>query len=110
MGRYRFAISYENIRDVPGYITEKLFDPFMAGTVPVYRGAGNVTDHVPADCFIDARRFPDHAALYGHLSAMTDECYLNYLEKIERFLASPQARPFSCDCFAETLLSEIAGG
>ncbi|HEY6871436.1 MAG TPA: glycosyltransferase family 10 [Geobacteraceae bacterium] len=108
MGRYRFALCYENIRDVPGYITEKLFDAFFAGTVPVYRGADNVTDHIPAQCFVDLRHFPDYAALYDYLRGMPTERYLDYLADIEGFLAGEQAWPFSCTCFAETLLSEIA--
>lgn len=110
MGRYRFALCYENIRDVPGYITEKIFDAFFAGTVPVYRGADNVTDHIPAECFVDLRRFPDYAALYEELSSMPDKLYLEYLANIEGFLTSERAYPFSCACFAETLLSEIMRG
>ncbi|MFC1672130.1 hypothetical protein ACFL01_03235, partial [Planctomycetota bacterium] len=43
--RYRFSICYENARDIPGWITEKIFDCFFAGCVPVYWGANNVTDH-----------------------------------------------------------------
>lgn len=107
MGLYRFALCYENIRDVPGYITEKLFDAFFAGTVPVYRGAANVTAHIPPECFIDLRDFADYASLYSYLEGMTDERYLEYLCAIEDFLKSSRAWPFSCDCFAETLLTEI---
>ena len=48
-----FAICYENARDIPGYITEKIFDCFFAGCVPIYwGGAPNVTDHIPANTFI----------------------------------------------------------
>ena len=32
---YRFSICYENMRDVHGYITEKIFDSFAAGTIPI---------------------------------------------------------------------------
>jgi hypothetical protein len=110
MGLYRFALCYENIRDVPGYITEKLFDSFFAGTVPVYRGADNVADHIPAECFIDQRRFCDYAELYAYIAGMTDERYLGYLAAIEDFLTSRRAWPFSCDCFSETLLTEVLRG
>ncbi len=44
---YKFSICYENARDIPGYITEKIFDCFFAGCVPVYLGASNVTDYIP---------------------------------------------------------------
>ena len=108
MGRYRFAICYENVKDVPGYITEKIFDAFFAGSVPVYRGADNITDHIPAECFIDVRLFPDYTALYDHMNFMSNERYLGYLTNIEAFLQSPQAYPFSCDYFANTILTEFS--
>jgi hypothetical protein len=110
MGRYRFAFCYENIRDVPGYITEKLFDAFFAGTVPIYRGANNVSDHIPPDCFIDQRQFSDYGALYDHVHSMSDRSYRTILANIELFLNSEQARLFSCDRFADTLLGEIVRG
>lgn len=110
MGRYRFALCYENIKDVPGYITEKIFDAFIAGTVPIYRGASNITDHIPADCFIDLRNFSGYAALYEYLHSMTDASYLAYLANIENFMNSSQSFPFTCDSFAETLLAEICHG
>jgi len=110
MGRYKFAFCYENIKDVPGYITEKLFDAFFAGTVPIYRGADNINDHIPAGCFVDLRQFPDYAALYEYLHTMPDDQYHNMLLQIEGFLNSEQARPFSCDYFADTLLREITRG
>lgn len=110
MGRYRFALCYENIGDVPGYITEKIFDAFFAGTVPVYRGANNVADHIPPGCFIDLRNYPDYASLYDSLQTMPDQRYQEYLNTIEAFLHSEQARPFSCAFFADTLLTEITRG
>jgi hypothetical protein len=48
-------------------VTEKLFQPLMAGCVPVYRGAPNVEDFVPGDhCYINAADFasPRHLAEY----------------------------------------------
>ena len=41
------------MRNVNGYVTEKIFDAFKAGCVPVYWGAENITKYVPAECFID---------------------------------------------------------
>lgn len=107
MGGYRFALCYENIRDIPGYITEKIFDAFFAGTVPIYRGADNITDHIPEDCFIDQRRLTNYSDLYNYLTGMSDERYLLYIKAIEGFLTSERAIPFSCNFFAETLLTEI---
>jgi len=50
--RYRFAFCLENSR-VNGYVTEKIFDCFQEGIVPIYGGAYNIEKYVPKDCFID---------------------------------------------------------
>jgi hypothetical protein len=54
ISRYRFCIAFENTRE-PDYVTEKLFQPLLVGTVPIYMGAPNVGDFVPdPGCYIDA--------------------------------------------------------
>ena len=106
---YKFAICYENARDISGWITEKIFDCFFAGCVPVYWGAPNVTDHIPADTFIDKRNFNSYEELYSYLKNMTDNEYIGYLDAIKKFIKSDKIYPFSAECFAETIINEIAG-
>lgn len=67
ISRYRFTIAFENAID-PDYVTEKLYEPLMAGSVPVYLGAPNVADFAPArSSYVDARDFPEPADLARHL-------------------------------------------
>lgn len=105
--RTRYSICYENVRDMPGYITEKIFDCFFAGCVPVYWGANNVADHIPSDCYIDRRQFADTAALYAHLKTIDEATYIGFQERIAAFLASDAAKPFGNQFFAETIVSTI---
>lgn len=98
---YRFSICYENCRDVKGYITEKIFDCFAAGNVPVYWGASNVTDYIPKDCFIDRRDFESLDELYLFLKSMPKATYEGYLTRIREFLASDAAHLFSEEKFEE---------
>ena len=107
--KYKFAICYENARDIPGYITEKIFDCFFAGCVPVYWGAPNVTEHIPEDTFIDRRKFSTYEELYGYLKNMSDKEYINYLDAIKKFIRSEKIYPFSAEYFAGTLINEITG-
>lgn len=68
--QYRFALCFENLYLDPwsrGYVTEKLFDCFAAGTVPVYLGAYDIEKYVPSDCFIDYRQFSSVAQLHNKL-------------------------------------------
>lgn len=107
LSRYRFAICYENAKLYPGYITEKILDCFRAGTVPVYGGAPNIGQWVPADCFIDIGRFGTYDALYQHLKTMDAATHGRYLDNIARFLAQ-QAYPFSTECFIRTVTQFVA--
>lgn len=105
--RTRFSICYENVRDMPGYITEKIFDCFFSGCVPVYWGANNITAHIPADCFIDRRKFRDVGEVYSFLKTMTEPEFRGYQERIAAFLRSDAAYPFSSEFFAETIVNTI---
>lgn len=107
LARTRFSICYENISDVPGYITEKIFDSFFAGCVPVYWGANNILDYMPADCFVDRRQFDDHGALFAFLNGMTEEVFVGYQERIAHYLASDAAFQFGAEFFADTIASTI---
>jgi hypothetical protein len=63
MRNFRYTLSFENAIE-PDYVTEKFFEPFIAGTIPIYLGAPNVEEFAPGeDCYIDARQFPEPAAL-----------------------------------------------
>lgn len=104
---YRFAICYENARDVPGWITEKLFDCFFAGCVPVYWGANNVAEHIPPECFIDRRSFHTYEELYRYITSMSEEAYLSYLDAIDSFLTGPRSFPFSVEHFVQSLTAAI---
>ena len=71
IGRYRFCLSLENSR-APDYVTEKLFDPLMAGTVPVYRGAPNAAEFAPPRSYIDADAHGGAKGLADYLRHLID--------------------------------------
>lgn len=107
--KYKFAICYENAKDVSGYISEKIVDCFFAGCVPIYWGAPNITDHIPANTFIDRRKFKTYDELYSYLKNMSDKEYINYLDDIKTFIKSDRIYPFSAEYFAHTLIQVILG-
>lgn len=107
--KYKFAVCYENVRDIPGYITEKIFDCFFAGCVPVYLGASNVTDFIPQDTFIDKRNFSSYDELYKYIKGMSDEEYTEYLDAIKDYAGSSRISPFSAEYFTQIIINEIAG-
>ena len=105
--KYRFSICYENIKGQKGYITEKLFDCFFAGCVPIYWGAENVLDHIPKECFIDRRNFNNHEEMYLFIKDMDRESYYEYLNAIEIFLSSVRSRQFRAENFSDVILREV---
>lgn len=105
--KYKFAICYENAKDIDGYITEKIFDCFFAGCIPIYWGANNITEHIPKECFIDKREFNTYEELYEYMTTMSDETYKNYLAEIESYLNSKKANGFRAEFFAETIVKTI---
>jgi len=100
LGRYTFAICFENMV-LKGWITEKIFDCFFAGTIPVYRGTPDITDYVPANCFIDMRNFSTYEGLRAFLKALRQKDIARYKENARAYLASEKFKPFSREAFVE---------
>ncbi|MDQ8738636.1 glycosyltransferase family 10 domain-containing protein [Paenibacillus sp. LHD-38] len=108
LSKYKYAICYENMIQVNGYITEKIFDCFRAGCVPVYLGAFNITDYVPEGAFIDFRKFNDYEKLYVFLKQITEEQYQAYIEHIDRYLKSSlYTDRFSKEAFGQAVIDRI---
>ena len=106
--RHRFNLCFENIRDVPGYITEKIFDCFFTGCVPVYLGAGNVSAHIPRGCFIDFRDFDSCEDLHLFLKGIDSRKYAEHQEEAAAFLRSALGQKFSSAHFARTVADQIS--
>lgn len=89
ISHYKFCLCLENA-SAPGYITEKIFDCFIAGTVPLYEGASNISSYIPKDCFIDLKKFKTEEALVSFLSNMTEKTYTKYLTAARSFILKKQ--------------------
>ena len=101
-----FSIVYENIKGLNGYITEKIFDAFVAGNIPVYWGAEDIHKYIPNECFIDRRFFSNHDELYKFLKNISEEKYLDYQRSIKKFLEN-DSEDFSCKKFANVISAKI---
>ncbi len=76
---YKFTLAFENsiARD---YVTEKFYDPLVAGSVPVYLGAPNIDEFAPGEqCFINTAEFETPRALAEYLQHLAnDDAYAAY--------------------------------
>jgi len=94
LANYRFALCFENTA-FPGYVTEKIFDCFAAGCIPVYLGAPDIASLIPAGTFIDARDFSDPAGLESFIRALGPEAAREYVVAATDFMSSKRAETFS---------------
>jgi alpha(1,3/1,4) fucosyltransferase len=103
----KFSFCYENVKDLPNYITEKIFDSFMAGCVPIYWGANNVTNYIPQECFIDRRDFDSMETLHRFLKGIDSSKYQSYQDAIAHFLQSSQMQLFDADQYVGAIAQII---
>ncbi len=91
-GQYKFVIAFEN-SILEDYVTEKLYDPLLAGSVPIYMGAPNVHEFTPAsDCLINTDYFTSPKELASYLK----QCYEDDTEymKYHRWREEPWNETF----------------
>jgi hypothetical protein len=95
------------VSDLPDYITEKIFDCFFSGCVPVYWGSETIKDHIPANCFINRNDFKDTSQVHQFLKGIDAETYHEYQANIKHYLLSSEAKKFDINYFSETIVSTI---
>lgn len=105
--KHKFSIAYENWYNDRGYITEKIFDCFNASNVPIYLGEKNIEKVIPKNCFIDKRDFKNYKSLYEYIKNMDDSTYIEYLKNIDKYLKSDNAKEFTTEVWANTIVNEI---
>jgi hypothetical protein len=79
---YKFTLALENAT-AKDYVTEKFYDPLIAGSVPVYLGAPNIDEFAPGDnCFINAADWESPRALARYLVELAGDkvAYAKFLD------------------------------
>lgn len=103
---YTFTICYENMA-LPGWLNENIFDCLLVGTVPVFLGPPDITDYVPAECFIDKRQFPDYEDLRRFLKSRTPADVQRYKDAGRAYLASDMYKPFRKESFVDIFVRAV---
>jgi hypothetical protein len=107
MAQYKFSICFENARSLSGYITEKIFDSMISGSIPIYYGSPDIAEHVPGQCFINFQDFDNISELYSYISRISDKEYTEYISAIEEFLTAPHIELYSADFFSKNIIKTI---
>ena len=66
-----FCLCMENNKELPGYITEKIFNAFFSGCVPSYQGDLEVARWIPADTFVSMEGIETGAELVRGLQGIS---------------------------------------
>lgn len=104
LSHYRFALCLENSR-FPGYLSEKIFDCFYTGCIPIYLGDPEVTRHVSPDAFVDMAQFSSLPELDAFLGSITPDQAERYLEAGRQVVTAPAFQAFSQEAFARKVVS-----
>ncbi len=72
LSQYKFNIAFEN-SSIPGYITEKLMDAYLANTVPIYFGSEGDVAPFPKESMICANDFPDFESLINRIKELDED-------------------------------------
>jgi hypothetical protein len=72
LSQFRFGFCYENARDIPGYVTEKLFDCVLAGTIPIYWGPPNSASLLDPATYVDRSEFVSTAEVVEYVESLDD--------------------------------------
>lgn len=107
LSQYKFAICYENAKNINWYITEKIFDCFFAGTIPIYLWAPNINNFIPRNTYIDKNDFKSYKQLFNYIKNMDNNVYFEYIQNIENFIFSKEIKRFSSEEFSNIILKNI---
>ena len=111
LSRYDFLMCLENTR-LGGWVTEKIFESFRVGAIPIYWGANDIDELVPPESFIDMRQFAGYPELLEFLKRLGRPEVHRYRDAGRAFLESKAFEPFSRERFAtifRDLLEQDAG-
>jgi len=100
---YQFSICFENMI-WPGYMTEKIIDCFVAGTIPIYWGASNIGTLIPKEAFIDMRDFSSFDQVEEYINSMTTDDALAMISAGRNYLQSEMGMLHSYEGFADSIV------
>ncbi len=80
--KYKFTIAFENAR-ANGYTTEKIFDAFAAGTIPIYYGNPRIGEEFNEKAFINCHNYKSLEAVIEAVKELDqdDQKYLRMLRE-----------------------------
>jgi hypothetical protein len=86
--KYKFVIAFESAKH-SGYVSEKMTNALISGSVPIYWGADDVVEHFNPQRFVNLSTFASAAECVSHV-LMLDANEEKYMDMVRQPILTPQ--------------------
>ena len=85
LSHYKFYLAFENL-GIDDYVSEKVFEGFIAGSVPIYRGSNSINKFMPCpssatidqqQVFYNITNTPFPSSSTSSSAVLQGDCYIN---------------------------------
>jgi alpha(1,3/1,4) fucosyltransferase len=73
LSQCKFTIAYENTARFPGYITEKVFQAYFAGSIPIYHTHNSALQDINTKAAIIQNLYPSKQDMINHIIALDQD-------------------------------------
>ena len=105
LNEYNFTLAIEPFLGEPKMLLEKIFDPMLSGSIPVYYGHEELD--IPNDIYIRINENVIPSELIHFLDSFDDDKLNEYRKKIYDFLVSKEADRYRNEHWANQILNII---
>ena len=107
MKEYQFCLAIEPYLGIPFCVMEKIFDPMLAGCIPVYIGFNSKVLGVPKNTYIQIDRNIKADQLINILESYSEDELIKIRENIWNYLISKKAEKYRYVTFAKFLYNSL---
>ncbi len=106
LGKYDFTLAIEPTVSKFNSICEKIFDPMISGSIPVYYGQ-KLSKNIPSNTYIKITRNTSSKEIVEKLKSLTKDQKQEYRKNIFNFLNSDNANKYRYNYYAEIIINAI---
>ena len=103
---FDFCLAFEPSLEKPFMVLDKIFDPMLAGCIPIYFGP-NTNLGVPSNCYIRLEKNLKVKDLIEEIRTIDENKLKKYRENIYNFLISEKANNYRYETFTNIILNTL---
>ncbi len=103
---YDFSICIENTNE-DDFITSIIFESIINSCIPIYKGAKNINNYVPSDCFIDLNKFGSLKELIETINKFDRDTINLYKKKMYNYIINNKHEKFTSEYSIKKIIKNI---